>query len=129
MSVRKFTMGEVESRARLILLDTEESAYRFEPKEIFSETLSALERIRRERPASRYVAGLIVPDIDIDVPSTFTPASLAGFRAEEVDMERKWIEAAVYYVVHKMYLKDDPDTTNANLAQKYLELYNDALGG
>lgn len=128
MEVKKFTIGDVEERARLILLDTYADAYRFEPKEIFAETMSALERVRLMRPASRYVGGLMSTELDIEVPSTFTDESLAAFRETVVEMEFFWLEAVVYYVVHKMYLKDDADTQNANLAARYLELHNGALG-
>lgn len=126
--MRKFTVKEAEDAARTILLDTYEGAYRFEPKEVFEEISRALGNLRREQPASKYVAGLLV-SCELDVPANFTPTSLAAFRATELNMERRWMEAVVYYVVHKMYLKDDPDTTNANLAQRYLELYTAAKGG
>ena len=124
---RKFTVKDVEDGARLILLDTYEDAYRFEPKEMFAATTSAIERVRLARPASRYVGGIMV-DFDLEVPATFTDASLAAFRNTEIEMERRWLEATIYYVVHRMYLKDDPDTKNDNLAAKYLELFNGALG-
>ena len=124
---RKFTIKDVEDGARLILLDTYEDAYRFEPKEMFAATASAIERVRLARPASRYVGGIMV-DFDLEVPATFTDASLAAFRNTEIEMERRWLEATIYYVVHRMYLKDDPDTKNDNLAAKYLELFNGALG-
>ena len=124
---RKFTVKDVEDGARLILLDTYEDAYRFEPKEVFAATSDALERVRLARPASRYVGGIMV-DFDLEVPATFTDASLAAFRNTEIEMERRWLEATIYYVVHRMYLKDDPDTKNDNLAAKYLELFNGALG-
>lgn len=123
-----FTAGEVESAARLLLLDTDADAYRFEPKEVFAATASAVDRVRLERPASRYVGGCI-EDYELDVPSTFSPETLEAFRGTEIRMERRWREAVVYYVVHKMYLKDDPDTKNDALSQKYLELYAAALGG
>ena len=124
---RKFTIKDVEDGARLILLDTYEDAYRFEPKEMFAAIASAIERVRLARPASRYVGGIMV-DFDLEVPATFTDASLAAFRNTEIEMERRWLEATIYYVVHRMYLKDDPDTKNDNLAAKYLELFNGALG-
>ena len=136
MAIKRFTVGSVEDEARLILLDTHDDAYRFEPKEVYQAMKDGLLRIRRERPVSRYVGGLIVDlgfvgqtDTVTDVPAVLDAATREGFRAREVTMEERWKEAVVYYVVHRMYQKDDPDTTNANLAQKYLELYANALGG
>lgn len=133
---KRFTVGSVEDEARLILLDTYDDAYRFEPKEVYQAMKDGLLRIRRERPASRYVGGLIVDlgfvgqaDTVTDVPAVLDAATREGFRAREVTMEERWKEAVVYYVVHRMYQKDDPDTTNANLAAKYLELYANSLGG
>ena len=126
---RKFTVKDVEDGARLILLDTYEDAYRFEPKEVFAATSDALERVRLARPASRYVGNIMVDaESELDIPSTFTDESLTAFRNTEIQMGRRWMEAVIFYVVHKMYLKDDPDTKNDNLAQKYLELFNGALG-
>ena len=145
MAIKRFTVKEAEDAARLLLLDTDENAYRFEPKEIHAAMVDALERIRLERPASRYVGGILVDlrfiqisdggQIDTSTIVDSPPANYAVttdvevFRNRHVDMERRWLPAVVNYVVHRMYLKDDPDTTNANLAQKYLELYVNALGG
>ena len=126
-----FQVKDVEDGARLILLDTDENAYRFEPPEIYAAISDALERVRLARPASRYVGNLMV-NVESDlgtIPATFTDESLAAFRNTVIQMERRWLEAVTFYVVHRMYLKDDPDTTNANLAAKYLELYTAALGG
>ena len=126
---RKFTIKDVEDGARMILLDTYEDAYRFEPKEMFAAIADGLERTRVARPASRYVGNNMVDvDADFDVPATFTDESLAAFRNTEIQMGRRWLEAIIFYVVHKMYLKDDPDTKNDSLAEKYLELYKGALG-
>ncbi len=121
-------IGDVEEAARLILLDTYADAYRFEPKEIYAAIASAVERLRVEQPVSRYVNGLGPVAVEFDYSIPASPATTT-WRAYEINMERKWQEAIVYYVVHKMYLKDDPDTTNANLAARYLELYTAARGG
>ena len=124
----KIKIGDVEEAARLILLDTYEDAYRFEPKEIYAAIASAVERLRVEQPVSRYVNGLGPEPVEFDHSIPPSPA-VAEWRTKTINMERKWQEAIVYYVVHKMYLKDDPDTTNANLAARYLELYTAARGG
>lgn len=131
MAVQKMKIGEAEDAARLILLDTYSDAYRFEPKEIYAALASAVEHIRVARPASRYVNGAspVAVGFEVAIPATFTPETLEGFRSQEVELEKRWQEAAVYYIVHRMYLKDDPDTSNQALSEKYLQLYTVALGG
>ena len=144
MAVNRFTVREVEDAARLILLDTDENAYRFEPKEMHAAMVDAMEQIRLARPASRYVGG-ILKDLQFitisngqistgsettSIPAQYGDTTVAdAFRDKYADMERRWMPAVVNYVVHRMYLKDDPDTTNANSAARYLELYTAALGG
>ena len=129
----KIKIGDVEDAARLILLDTYEGAYRFEPKEIYAAIADAVETIRVARPVSRYVNGASPVDVEfeIEIPAMpdGDPQSPSYFGLQTIEMERKWQQAVVYYVVHKMYLKDDPDTTNQALSEKYLQLYNTALGG
>lgn len=139
-----FKVKDVEEQARLVLLDTQEDNYRFEPKEIHAAMLDALERIRVVRPVSRYVCGILVDlafhEIDVatgDVTTSVTTlppsygdiANVETFRNRYVTMERRWLPAVVYYVIHRMYMKDDPDTKNDELSRKYLELHTDAIGG
>ena len=132
----RFTVGEVEDAARLILLDDYENAYRFEPGEMYAAMKDGLIRLRRERPASRYVGGVLV-DLEFvgdgtsrtDIPMDLDDENRAVFRAMEVTMESRWKEAVVYYVVHRMYLKDDADTKNDNLATTYFNMYTAACGG
>ena len=136
MAVKRFTVGSVEDEARLILLDTYEDAFRFEPKEVYQAMKDGLLRLRRERPASRYVGGILV-DLEFvdgstsvtDVPAVLDDATRAEFRAREVTMEERWKEAVVYYVAHRMYQKDDPDTKNDALSTRYFEMYTAAKGG
>lgn len=128
----KFTVGQVEDEARLILLDTYDDAYRFEPKEVYRAMKDGLVRIRRERPQSRYVSGLLVDLVFVgngtsttDIPSQPDES----FRAYYVTMEERWKEAVVYYVVYRMYQKDDADTKNDALSERYFNMYVNALGG
>lgn len=129
-----FTVGEAEDRVRDILLDDFGDSYRFTHKEIYREMQSAIERIWLRAPSSRYVNGLIVHSKFLAgtegsdaIPDRYDDDSVAGFQAWQVNMERRWLDALVYYVVHKMYLKDDADTANAGLADRYLQLHNEAL--
>lgn len=126
----KFTIGEVEKQARQILLDDYEDSYRFEPQEIYQAIADAVQRIRVEKPTSRYVNGFMSADVEFElqIPSVVDSSNIAATRALEVNMERKWMMAVVYYVIHRMYLKDDPDTTNQGLSTVYFNMYTNALG-
>ena len=128
-----FKIKDVEDQARLILLDTYSDAYRFEPKEIYQALWEGLKHIRSIRPESRYLDGLLVdlqlrtsdssPWVDFYIPEN---QAIEVYRASKISMEDDWREAAVYYIVHRMYLKDDSDTQNANLATQYLNMFNTA---
>lgn len=119
----KFKIGDVEDMARTILLDTEDDAYRFVPKEIYQALWDGLKHINNVRPESRYVNGLLV-DLGFVLPAAYDSATVTAYRGTDVNMEDRWREAAVYYVVHRMYLKDDADTQNAALAKQYLDMFN-----
>lgn len=125
------TIRDIEDAARLILLDTDATAYRFEPKEIFNALKAGIERTRSIRPESRYVAGHLVESQYPDVPVSFSggteTGSLEAFRSNSFQMEEKWREPLVFYVVSRMYLKDDTDTQNAELAKTYMNLYMEGV--
>lgn len=120
-----FTVGEIEDRARLNLLDTNQEAYRFERKEVYVAIASAVQEVRTARPVSRYVNGLLAANVKFEHDIPVSPTD--SFRNSVIQMERQWMDAVTYRVVHQLYLKDDPDTANQGLAQKYLELYARAL--
>ena len=98
----KFTVGDVEEQARQILLDDYEDSYRFEPKEVYQATADAVQRVRLERPVSRYVNGLISAELEAEfqIPTVVDAQNIAATRGQEIVMERKWLMAVVYYVVH-----------------------------
>lgn len=136
-----FTIKEIERQARVKLLDTYEDNYRFNPTEIFDAMRDGLRMIRNVRPESKYVDGLLTGkmllvnglEADFDVPESF-PATIGGttytldqFRAFTVNMEDRWMESLVYYVIHQMYLKDDTDTANATLAQTYYARFTESV--
>lgn len=116
------TPGEIEERARIILLDTDETAPRFEAKELFFAMRDGMVQTRSVRPESRYHDGVLV-DLDFPMPTDWDDISVATASEADLKMDDRWLEAIVYYVVHRMYMKDDPDTQNANLAKNYLDLY------
>lgn len=136
-----FTIKEIERQARVKLLDTYEDNYRFNPTEIFDAMRDGLRMIRNVRPESKYVDGLLTGkmllinglEANFDVPESF-PATIGGttytldqFRAFTVNMEDRWMESLVYYVIHQMYLKDDTDTANATLAQTYYAKFTESV--
>ena len=136
-----FTIKEIERQARVKLLDTYEDNYRFKPTEIFDAMRDGLRTIRNVRPESKYVDGLLTGkmlliggvEADFIVPESF-PATIGGttytldqFRGFTVNMEDRWMESLVYYVIHQMYMKDDTDTANAQLAQAYYTKFTESV--
>ncbi len=136
-----FTIKEIERQARVKLLDTYEDNYRFAPTEIFDAMRDGLRMIRNVRPESKYVDGLLTgkmlivngEEVDFTVPESFpatigdTTYTLDQFRGFTVNLEDRWMESLVYYVIHQMYLKDDTDTANANLAQTYYAKFTESV--
>lgn len=136
-----FTIKEIERQARVKLLDTYEDNYRFAPTEIFDAMRDGLRMIRNVRPESKYVDGLLTGkmliingvEADFTVPESFpatigdTTYTLDQFRGFTVNLEDRWMESLVYYVIHQMYLKDDTDTANANLAQTYYSKFTESV--
>ena len=136
-----FAIKEIERQARVKLLDTYEDNYRFKPTEIFDAMRDGLRMIRNVRPESKYVDGLLTgkmlvingSEADFTVPESF-PATIGGttytldqFRGFTVNIEDRWMESLVYYVIHQMYLKDDTDTANAQLAQAYYTKFTESV--
>jgi len=136
-----FTIKEIEDQARLKLLDTYTDNYRFAPTEMFAAMRDGMRMIRNVRPESKYVGGLLTDkmlrinnvEADFVVPESF-PATIGGttctldqYRAFVINMEDRWMESLVYYVIHQMYLKDDTDTNNATLAQTYYTKFTESV--
>lgn len=109
---------DIEDDARLILLDTYENAYRFQPKEVFSALRKAIVNTHSVRPESRYVNGLLV---EFSYPNEGNDEEIV--RDFDLDIEERWREALVYYVVYQLYLKDDADTQNLALSKEYFNRY------
>lgn len=136
-----FTIKEIENQARIKLLDTYTDNYRFQPTEMFHAMRDGLRMIRSVRPESKYVDGLLTgkmllvggSEADFTIPESF-PATIGGvhytleqFRELTVNMEDRWMESLVYYVIHQMYLKDDTDTANANLSSAYYNKFLESV--
>ena len=109
------TFGDIEKDARLLVLDTYEDAYRFQPAEIYSAIVKAVVNTRKVRPESCYVNGMLVEFTRRDVNDDITNIT--------IEMEDSWREALVYHVAHQLYMKDDPDTQNLNLSKEYFNRY------
>jgi len=137
------TIGEIENRVRMKLLDTYSDKYHFSPSEVFHAMRDGMWRIWSVCPSSRYVDGVIVDkmlivngtETDFVTPESF-PAMVAGaqrtldeFRGFQLNMEDRYSEPLMYYVIHQMFLKDDPDTANATLAQTYFNKFTESVNG
>ena len=119
-----FTVGSVEDQVRTALLDTYEDAYRYAPKEIYYAMRDGLNHIRNMRPEAKYVDGELV---DLNFPTIPTSAETTAIRATTVNMEDRWLEAIVFYCIHRMYTKDDTDTQNQQLAATYYSMFERSL--
>lgn len=117
------TVATIEEQVRNILLDTDESNYRFTEKEIYLALKQGISEVRRLRPESRYVNCLLT-DFTLNVPQQAPAGGWSQFATTEIMMDEFWMHALVCYVVYRMYLKDDSDTQNANLAKTYLNTFN-----
>ena len=117
------TVGTLEHEARVILLDTDESNYRFTPYVLFCGIRDGLKRLYSARPESRYFGLALVSATFPAVAPDMDSAAITAARAALVLIEERWLEAVIYYAVHKAYLIDSSDTANAQLASDYLSKF------
>lgn len=130
------TIGELEKEIRIILLDTDEDKPRFVPTEVFYAINEAMKQTRRMRSESRYVKGhmndkfLIVDNVESDynMPAN-TDAAIAAFRNAVINMDATWMDALIFHSVHRLLLKDDPDTQNAQLSDTYYKKFITVVQG
>lgn len=119
------TVGSIEHDVRVLLLDTDESNYRFTSYDLFCGIRDGIKRLNSVRPESRYFGLALVlidfPSVDVDM----TEEEIATVRDTVVLVEERWIEAVVYYALHKAYLIDSTDTANAALAADYLNKFKE----
>ena len=106
------TVADIEKKSRRILGDTIEE-YRWSREEIRDHIQEGLKAINAIRPETRYVNGVLA-----------SPAALPENDDAEFALAGRYEEALVYFTVHKCYLDDDTDTTNAQLADSYLAKFN-----
>ena len=133
------TIGEIELRARTMLLDTYEGSYRYEPVEMFRALEDGVTELKKLRPEARYVDGVLderaltdtqyAKKLEFFVPLQFPAAvdtvnySLETYRELKINIDERWRRALVYYVIYAMYLKDDADTVNAEKASAYYQRF------
>jgi hypothetical protein len=117
------TIGSIEHDVRVLLLDTDESGYRFSSYNLFCGIRDGIKRLNSVRPESRYFGLALVlidfPAVDVDM----TAEEIETVRDTVVLVEERWIEAVVFYALHKAYLIDSSDTANAALSADYLKKF------
>lgn len=106
------TVSEIEKKARRILRDTVPE-YRWPSSEMRDALQDGVYALNAIRPETRYVGGLLRDTV-------LLPASDDA----RIDINDRYAEALVYYVVYKCYLDDDADTVNQQLAESYLGKFN-----
>lgn len=106
------TMREIEKKARRLLQDTE-MEYRWTSAEIQDALQEGIHALNAIRPETQYVGfrylGLVSLPEGLDTP---------------IEINDRYTEALVFYVVYKCYLMDDTDTTNQQLSDIYLNKFN-----
>ena len=105
------TFSEIESRVRLLVNDTEPSAYRFESVKIWEFVVDAVRHLRNVNPSEKYnpVTGLV--DESLPDPHGEDAAS------DEVRFDPRHEEAVVKYAAHKVYELDQTDTVNLQISE------------
>lgn len=103
-------VSTIERKARRILMDTYEP-YRWESGEIRDAVQEGVYALNAMRPETRYVDGRLVNVVEISEDGSF-------------QIDSRFEEALVYFVVHKCYLDDSSDTVNQQLAEQYLGKFN-----
>lgn len=117
------TIGSIEHDVRVLLLDTGESDNRFSPYDLFCGIRDGLKRLNSVRPESRYFGLALVLITFPAISPDMTPAEITAVRETALLVEDRWIEAVVYYALHKAYLIDSSDTANAALSADYLNKF------
>ena len=133
------TIKNIEDRARTLLLDTYGESCRYAPKEMFYALREGVRTLNKLRPETRYVNGLLeeraLTDLSYNKRLPFfvfeaEPTQVDGvnysldtYRNLTLNLSERYEDALVNYVVYAMYLKDDADTANAQLASAYYQRF------
>ena len=108
------TFTDIERKARRILQDND-APYRWDSSELREHLQEGIYAIHALRPETRYVNGTLVDAVMLQQNDD---------EEWECQINARFEEALVYFVVHKCYLDDDTDTTNQQLAEIYLGKFN-----
>lgn len=106
------TFADIEKKARRLLGDTT-YPYHWPIEELRDHAQEGLRSINAIRPETRYVNGLVTDGTVL--PSTDDAV---------IEMNDRYEEALVYFVVYRCYLNDNTDTENAQLSESYLSKFN-----
>lgn len=102
-----FSTSDVTAKVRRIIGDNFEP-YRWEDAEIREHLQTAIKRLNVNVPSTRYIGDDMVDYIELPEDAD-----------ADISIHDSYEESLVYYVVHLCYTKDDPDTSNAELAAAY----------
>ena len=103
-----FTTSDIFAKVRRILSDTVEP-YRWDNSVLRSNLQMAVKRLNCRVPTTRYVGDELFDYIEL-------PVTIDG----AIPINDIYEEPLVYYVASLCYNVDDPDTSNAELANTYL---------
>ncbi len=117
------TVKMLEDSVREILLDIKPAHYRWSPDVIFRGIRDGIKRLHSIRPESRYFGMMLVANSFPAVDGDLDEETITSVRETQVLIDERWVEAVVYYAVHKAYLFDNPDTANDTLSNRYIELF------
>lgn len=107
------TVADYVEQARVLLLDTRSSMYRYSDAEIVAALNIGLQEAYRLRP------DLFLTTLDYEVPAYAMPTDAAT----KVPVEIGFRQAFVYYIVGRCQLRDQEDTTDQRagaLLQKFV---------
>ena len=102
-----FTTNDVLTKVRTIINDDFEP-YRWSDEVLRVNLQTAAKRLAVSAPHTRYIGNDVVDFVEIPEDGD-----------EPITIPDQYEEGLVYYVAHLCYLKDDPDTNNAELANAY----------
>lgn len=102
--------NSIYSQVRRIINDTVEPK-RWSDSELQDALNLAIARLNYLVPVTRYIGGKLASAADFAVTQSTT----------EIPIAKNYEEAMVYYIVNLCYSKDDPDTSNAELANLYAQ--------
>lgn len=121
------TIGQVETKVREYLLDTEEGAYRYAPWLIISAIYDGIRVLHQVRPDTRYDGLKLVRREYPYVTSTTDDNTIREIRANHFPVDVRWEQAIRYYAASKCFEVDSADTVNITRANECKALFTTLL--